>query len=572
MLGARGALELAAALLHYADPGLDDRKSVGSAHPTAQGRPPQVAVLGPTQTGKSTVVNLLLGASAAEVSPLAGFTVHPHGFCTDGDAERSAWAASLFPGWRRRDPHELVREDLAAYTLTDMGAPPPPLPPCVIWDTPDFDSLAARQYARGVLEVAALADVYVLVLSKEKYSDLSAWRMLELLEPLGRPLIIVLNKQTPEAEPLVSASLRARLAERGAAWGEVSILSLPYDPTLSATGAAAAAAVRLRGAVSTCLRTVGPRPRGIGVLLHRHWDTWLTPIRAEHRALQAWSEAVATAGQQFVAAYGRDYLDHPQRYDGFRRATVVLLSLLEIPQVAGPVSRVRQLITWPMRRLLAVGQTWWEQRRAPAHARHSLGTEATVLVAALDGLLTGLHRDVLRNAARAADDTTLWRALARRLDDEQMLLRQKLETAVAAHHEQVSQEIGRTADRLYAELRKQPARLAALRTARVTLDVGSLLLAVKTAGLTPWDVLWAPAAFAAASLLMEGMAGVEFAHEARKLKERQRVAIAQEFVPSVLVRELTSLPTGLTDARLFGLTGEEVAVAEETLARWEQAE
>jgi hypothetical protein len=311
--------------------------------------------------------------------------------------------------------------------------------------------------------------------------------------------------------------------------------------------------------------------------LRRHWDTWLTPVRAEHRALHAWREAVETAGQQFVVAYGRDYLDHPQRYDGFRRATVALLSLLEIPQISGPVSRARQLVTWPIRRLFAAGQSWWAQRRVGASrdsrtsSLHSLGAEATVLVAALDGLLTGLHRDVLRNAARAADDTAVWRALARRLDDEQAPLRQKLEPAIATHHEQVSQEIRRTADRLYAELRKQPVRLAALRTARVTIDVGSLLLAVKTAGLTPWDVLWAPAAFAAASLLMEGMAGVEFAHEARKLKERQRAAIAQEFVPRVLVRELTSLAAGLTDAGLFGISGVEVVAAEAALARWEQA-
>ena len=69
--------------------------------------------------------------------------------------------------------------------------------PAVFWDTPDFDSLAAAEYRRGVLETAALADLYLLVLSKEKYSDLSVWNMLKLLSPLGRPLIICLNKSTP---------------------------------------------------------------------------------------------------------------------------------------------------------------------------------------------------------------------------------------------------------------------------------------------------------------------------------------------------------------------------------------
>ena len=59
----------------------------------------------------------------------------------------------------------------------------------VFWDTPDFDSLAAAGYRRGVLETAALADIYVLVLSREKYS-ISVWNILKLLAPLARPLII----------------------------------------------------------------------------------------------------------------------------------------------------------------------------------------------------------------------------------------------------------------------------------------------------------------------------------------------------------------------------------------------
>lgn len=43
--------------------------------------PLQIAVIGPTQAGKSSIVNLLLNANSAGVSPLAGYTVHPHGYC-----------------------------------------------------------------------------------------------------------------------------------------------------------------------------------------------------------------------------------------------------------------------------------------------------------------------------------------------------------------------------------------------------------------------------------------------------------------------------------------------------------
>jgi len=198
----------------------------------AAARPPQVAVMGPTQTGKSTVVNLLLGRPVAEVSPLAGYTVHPQGFWVTSGDRTASWAEELFPGWSRCEPDELSRDRLEAYALTIVDTPDgehTALPPCVLWDTPDFDSLAARSYRRGLLEVAALADAIVLVLSKEKYSDLSVWRMLRLVEPLRRPLVICLNKLTPEATDVVAASLRERLAETRAHDREVPIATVEYQ-------------------------------------------------------------------------------------------------------------------------------------------------------------------------------------------------------------------------------------------------------------------------------------------------------------------------------------------------------
>ena len=41
-----------------------------------------MAVVGPTQAGKSSLANVLLNSNAAGVSPLAGYTIHPQGFCT----------------------------------------------------------------------------------------------------------------------------------------------------------------------------------------------------------------------------------------------------------------------------------------------------------------------------------------------------------------------------------------------------------------------------------------------------------------------------------------------------------
>lgn len=529
----------------------------------AAARPPQVAILGPTQTGKSTVVNLLAGQAVAEISPLAGFTVHPHGFAVDCPAEAD-WSVELFPDRLRCTSDALSRDELDVYTLASVraGTGSGNLPPCVLWDTPDFDSLAARRYTRGVVEVAALADVYVLVLSKEKYSDLSAWRMLDLLAPLARPLVIVLNKLAPDAEVAVVASLRTRLIERGRAWGDVPIVPLPYASVLASDywASQTALAAPVQAAVREALaRTSGARRAGVAALVKRHWDEWLAPVRAEHAALDRWNEAVDTAAARLMAVYTRDYLEHPQRWDAFRRAAVELLALLEIPRVAGVMARARQVATWPARQLLAAGQSWWAQRRGATSRMHSLGVEATVLSDAVEAALTELERDVLRQAVSSA----VWRALEARLSAESSGRQEVYENAIAAHHERMTHEVRVTANRLYDELQKRPGRLAALRTARAMIDLGSLVLAVKTAGLTPWDAVFAPAAFAAASLLMEGIAGLEFAQEARRLREQQRAALERDFVQAVFARELRELTYDLSGDGVSGISAEELTAAEQ---------
>ncbi|MGI9301665.1 MAG: GTPase domain-containing protein, partial [Gammaproteobacteria bacterium] len=129
------------------------------------GRPVQIAVIGPTQAGKSTVVNLLLGGKAAEVSPLAGFTRQPQGFGIGVDAGNHLWLDAAFPA---REPRQPGKDDSNCYGFTALqGAHAALSANTVVWDTPDFDSLAARAYRGSMLEVIAIADLVVLVLSKE---------------------------------------------------------------------------------------------------------------------------------------------------------------------------------------------------------------------------------------------------------------------------------------------------------------------------------------------------------------------------------------------------------------------
>lgn len=569
--GGAASLQLAEAALRYTD----------SA--AAASGPPHIAVLGPTQTGKSTVVNLLLGQPAAGVSPLAGFTVHPRGFATVPVTDTAPWINGLLPGWTRCAPQQLQRDDLRSYALTTVAGGVAPnegaaLPPCVIWDTPDFDSLAARQYTAAVLELAGLADLHLVVLSKEKYSDLAVWQFLALTAPLGRPLVLCINKLTPDAEPAIVQSLRQRLAERGGGRAAgVSIVPLPYDTALAAPAADAGefrpppAARALRAVVSGQLRRLPREHRAAGTraLLRRHWDDWLAPVRADHRAVAEWQTAVATSGQAFVSAYVRDYLDHPQRYDAFRRATVELLKLLEIPKVGGAVAQVRRVLTWPGRRLFAAGRAWWGDRRGVSGRFHSLGVEAGVLVDTIETLLTGLQRDVARRARSSAPGAAVWQALDETLEAERPRLQDRFEAGIQAHHRFVEDEVRAAAQQLYGELQQQPARLAALRTARATMDLGYMLLAVKTGGLSALDAIWAPAAFAVSSLLMEGVAGLEMARQQHQLKARQKTALEEQFVRGIWIPELTALTERTAPAGSPRIGTDELAAATAALDAWE---
>jgi hypothetical protein len=111
-----------------------------------------------------------------------------------------------------------------------------------------------------------------------------------------------------------------------------------------------------------------------------------------------------------------------------------------------------------------------------------------------------------------------------------------------------------------------------LRAARATLDVGALLLAVKTGGLSPIDLLWAPATFALSSLLTEGLAGLQMASVASGLRQRQFQAVQRQLVGQVLGHNLHAVGENLVDEALFSALAARLAAAEEALATWQRQE
>jgi len=496
--------------------------------------PAQIAVIGPTQAGKSTLVNVLLGEAAAGVSPLAGYTVHAEGFTAAAGVVGASWLAEAFPDAQRVPSAALQRDRYDQYSVTVLsGAGPVQLPAgAVVWDTPDFDSLAAEHYRRGVLGVAAIADVLVLVVSREKYADLSVWQLLALLAPLRRRLIVCLNKTTPEVTAVIAPAIRARLEALGLR--DIPVLPLSHDPDIADLARGAADAAALQQAVAAAAAAPArPRPvDGARDLIGAWWQQWTAPLRAEHEALERWREAVQAGTASALEAYRANYLDDARRYDTFKRAVVELLVLLEPPALAGTLGRARRVLSWPARWLWGAARS--RREAAPA-------SEALVLDEALDHLLNGLAMHCARGAEPGRPDSAVWGDLQHRLASADGDIRAGFAAAVARHREAFEPEIQRAAGQLYARLKEHPRLLNSLRAARISADVAGVILAVKTGGVGMHDLLFAPAVISFTSTLTESALGAYMRQVADDLKRRQLDAVRDNVFGTAVTPALQSM-------------------------------
>lgn len=533
-----------------------EKGELNRAHPN---HPPQIAILGPTQAGKSSVMNWLLDRKLAGVSPLAGFTVHPQGFAVDTGSSQLDWLNVFFRQYRRCPRAELSAEDYDCYTLEETAASErrSPLHGAVLWDTPDFDSIDAEDYRPAVLRVAALADVAVLVLSKDKYADLSVWELMKLLAPLGQPTVIALNK----IDPADYAALAASLREKWRATRMDSpppIVPVPYIE--SDDGLAG-----LREQRGELLAHVDQARRGVHrnrhadqarKLLAAHWQAWVEPVQAEHRLRAEWMELVDSAVKESLARYQRDFLNHPHHYETFQRALAELLTLLEIPGVGGALLAARKAVTWPLRQIVKLGRS--VARRGGDQPD---GAEAAILRQLAEHLFIRIGETLLLRRDEDPTEAAFWREIGGLFREEKPILLDRFETAAQEYHRAFQPEIEKTARGLYDHLREHPALLNALRATRATTDAAALAVALHTGGIGVQDFIIAPAMLSLTSMLAESALGRYMDKAAAELKRRQLEAVEKLFRDS-LRAQLVRLPGRQDAARRFDISPETLQAAE----------
>jgi ethanolamine utilization protein EutP (predicted NTPase)/GTPase SAR1 family protein len=466
--------------------------------------PAQVVVVGPTQVGKSSLVNWLLGTDVAGASARASHTVHCSGYATGlGDELERAdtWAEVIFSGMSRREARHLDRQFTGEYAIETVDTATP-LPPCIIWDTPDFDSHLSFRYRLAVLQAAALADLVVFVVSPEKYADRSVWTMLDQLHALGQRVVLAMNKTPAEVRTELGESMRDKYVSRidrdVPEIGFVDVFAHVED------GSQSADIGKLRELVNVTLTSdVADRADKLPGFMRAHWPAWTGSATLERESTRQWASMVQQACESFKRDYQQEYLDHARKDETLQLALAELLVLLEVPGIAQPLTRLRGIVTWPVRQLMSQV----ESRRDDLDARDKDVSEESRLLTQMGDQVVNTLATSLVSKVAGDSQPDWWRAVSQRFGDERDGIQSDYQAAIDRYQQALQGEIQQVARGLYQQLQQQPATLNSLRAARVSADAAAVVLAVKSGGLGLADLVIAPAMLSLTTMLTEGALG-----------------------------------------------------------------
>ncbi|MFT3787769.1 MAG: hypothetical protein QM770_16630 [Tepidisphaeraceae bacterium] len=338
--------------------------------------PVHIVMFGGTNSGKSTVVNLLLGRPAAAMNPTARFSQHPVAFIPTGPVDDSF--VETFPS-RFRDYRRFVNQTpprqtdadlrsagykpaLGVIRLDDTGAPvieQPATTDAIFWDAPDFSTEEARYYIRAVLDAVAMADVVVLCVTGESYANDLVAKLLRMVAGTGVSIHVAANKLSEKLEPLTDIIAKLR---QGDGSNLLQIDSTHVHPLMVVPGEDVAA--RLRALATTPqarnLRESIAREATSGPTLKRailgstirflgdNLDTVLKPLVDEANLAQQWATLVRGQARLVLSdRYRSDYING-SRYGEFNQTLMRVLEQLDVPYVGQTLRAARSVIRKPM--------------------------------------------------------------------------------------------------------------------------------------------------------------------------------------------------------------------------------
>jgi hypothetical protein len=527
--------------------------------------PVHVAMFGGTNSGKSTVLNVLLGRDAAGMSYRARFSQHPEAYRPSwiGDQFLDAYP-SRFAGYRRvvnghaprQDDQDLrARGYLPALAVNDPAAMNCPLladpaaSAAVFWDIPDFSTEEALAYMPAVLDTIALADLVVMSLTKENYADYRALLLRGLVIGSGVPVRVVANKLEDGSRLLDDITRKLGEGDASARVPLERIHPLPHVPaadeherlkSLLAGGNAGS----LRDAVAADV-ACGPilkRQALAGTLrfLETRLDDILAPLRAEADVAAYWADTVRRLAEaDFHTHYRRDYHES-QDYGDFNLAVVKFLDLLELPVVGQYISHAARLARKPFQWAKKGLKRLLKRVDEPSASKPP---EEEVVLASYERWLSSLKAEAQRQAE--LNGHPAWSQLASRLDSRDFLddLENRLAEAYLVHRDAMTRLIEDRARSLWEFVGDRPNLRRTLQGAKFATDLSAILSVIAVHGLDPTDLIIAPLVAPAVRLVMEFVG--EQAMEAQKqgMKDEQAAAM-RRVIDEFMVRPVQGLFPG----------------------------
>ena len=507
-----------------------------------QDDPPHVVTFGATNTGKSTVLNILLGRPGAAMSELARYSQHPVAFSVQGGSSR--FLTGRFVRYERftqnhpprQSDEELktsgYRPALGYYDLEDGSAgqafAAPASSQAVFWDMPDYSTEEALYYMDAVFDTIALADLVVMVVTNESYANAIDKRMRGMIADSGVPIRVVANKLLPGSNLLEDIKKRLGDSEtprqgmhpdrihplpviRSGAGGEAVLQQIGGTPEASAFRS------HVEADVDRGIKLKKEALSGTVQFIHRRFDEIFAPLQEEADIGHSWVKEVNHATQQeFYERYKKEYLDG-QLYSDFNLAFLKALDYLEVPGVGTMLSMATQF-------LKGVTGFVWNIVKSPFtmnDEKEKLPEEQKVLQGCYEHWLIRLQHVALQQNEKTNHPE--WARLAQLMGEAnfQNELAAKLGPAWKAHRERMQVLIDERAKNIYGQIEEKPLLRNSLRTVKFTADTVSVGGAVIAGGLDPTDFVIGPGVAILLRLVYE-KGGEQLAEsQKQKLKQEQ---------------------------------------------------
>jgi hypothetical protein len=491
--------------------------------------PVHLVMFGGTNSGKSTVLNLMLGRPAAGMSARARFSQHPEAYrlAALGNRFLDAFPSRFAGYYRYQDRHPPRQEDselrsdgyhdaLAVNDPMRLAGPALAAPishGAVLWDVPDFSTEEAQFYLPAVFNTIALSDLVVMTVTRENYADHRGGLLRAMICDAGIPLRVVANKLQPGSDLL--RDIQRKLGGDGVAvprMGAERFLPLPQVDQGDELGVLASLLSTPEGELVR--RAVGDDLARNGALkqqalassldfLERRLDEALAPLWSEVRLAESWHKLVdRVTASEFDERYRREYLGG-EKYVDFNQTLVKLMDLLEIPGLGPIFSTVSRGLRAVSRFVIDSVIRGFKSVFLRAQIKPVRGPELETVALCFENWIERLRSEAQIHAE--AQGHPEWRRVAETLGSAEFLEKHG-DSLGAAYHRYRADMDRITTERalaLYELISKRPALLNTLRGIKVTLDVGTTALLVSSGGLNWTDAVVGPLVAPVQRLILE---------------------------------------------------------------------